>query len=421
MAAVTDQRPREVAAFSTQRVTGAAFVVLVLAGLGWLFDAMVINMFALILPNFLATYHQSIAVGGAVTSTFLVGYTIGSFLGGTLADQIGRKKTLGLSISSYSLGMALSGFAPTVGVFGILRFLTGIGGGMELPTSAVYVAETWPRTLRARALGFMHSFYGVGYIIAIGIAAAIVPVYGWRWAFFACVVPGIVIFAFRLGLQESERYRAVLEALRAATISRKRFALVEVFRSKYAGEIVRHGMLWTSAAWGYWAFAVFVPYYLAKEMHYPQLRVFEFIAIFNVAGILGSWGVGWLADRYGRRPLGILCPLVAMLSVVMFSFAKIPEWILFWGSLELIANSGSWVVAETFSAESFPTTVRGSAFSATLTIGRIVSIFAPIVVGSLAAATSLAFAYRLSVAPWLLAVIAYALSRETKAVELSDA
>ncbi len=65
--------------------------------------------------------------------------------------------------------------------------------------------------------------------------------------------------------------------------------------------------------------------------------------------------------------------------------------------------------------------LRGSAFSATLTIGRIVSIFAPIVVGSLAAATSLAFAYRLSVAPWLLAVIAYALSRETKGVELSDA
>jgi putative MFS transporter len=117
----------------------------------------------------------------------------------------------------------------------------------------------------------------------------------------------------------------------------------------------------------------------------------------------------------------MLCPLVAMASVVMFSLAKAPEWILFWGSLELIANSGSWVVAETFTAESFPTTVRGSAFSATLTIGRIVSIFAPIVVGSLAAATSLAFAYRLSVAPWLLAVIAYALSRETKGVELSDA
>jgi putative MFS transporter len=421
MADVTEQAPRVAVTFSTERVTNAAFLVLVLAGLGWLFDAMVINMFALILPNFLATYHQTIAIGGVITSTFLVGYTIGSFLGGTLADHIGRKKTLGLSISSYSLGMGLSAFAPTIAIFGFFRFVTGIGGGMELPTSAVYVAETWPRTLRARALGFMHSFYGVGYIIAIGIAAAIVPLYGWRWAFLACVVPGILIFAFRLSLQESDRYRAVLEALRNATISRKKFTLAEVFQSKYAGEIVRHGMLWTSAAWGYWAFAVFVPYYLTKEMHYPQLRVYEFIAIFNIAGVFGSWGVGWLADRYGRRPFGMLCPLIAMGSVIMFSLAKAPEWILFWGSLELIGNSGSWVVAETFSAESFPTTVRGTAFSTTLTIGRIVSIFAPIVVGSLAAATSLAFAYRLSVAPWLLAVIAYAFSRETKGIELSDA
>jgi putative MFS transporter len=382
---------------------------------------MVINIFSLILPNFLATYHASIALGGAIASTFLTGYTIGSFLGGLVADYYGRKRALGISISSYSVGMALSAFAPTPAIFGALRFVTGIGGGMELPTSAVYVAESWPRLLRGRALGLMHSFYSAGFIIAIGIAAALVPKYGWRWAFLGCVVPGLLIFAFRLGLQESHRYRAMLEALRNATIRRKSITLAELRHSRYRRDVAMHGLIWTSNAWGYWAFAVFAPYYLAKEMHYPQGSVFAIVATMSFFGLVGSWAVGWLADRFGRRPLGMLCPLLAMFSVVMFSLSRSPEWIVVFGSLEFVANSGSWVVAETFTSEAFPTTVRGTAFSTTLTIGRIVSIFAPLLVGAVAAATSVGFAYRVSVAPWLLAVIAYALSRETKGVELADA
>ena len=124
---------------------------------------------------------------------------------------------------------------------------------------------------------------------------------------------------------------------------------------------------------------------------------------------------------YCAKQVLILGLLLAMVAVVAFSLTHNPYAIFIFGSLEFAANSGAWVVAETFTSEAFPTAVRGTAFSTALTIGRIVSIFAPLVVGSLAAATSLPVAYRLSVAPWLLAVVAFALARETRAVELSDA
>jgi putative MFS transporter len=374
----------------------------------------------LTLPGILQTYRGTIALGGAITSIFLVGYTAGSFLGGTLADYLGRKKTLGISILSYSLGMALSAFAPTVWLFMVLRFITGIGGGMELPTSAVYITETWPRQLRGRAMGLMHSFYGMGFIVAIAIAAAVVPKFGWRWAFFACVIPGLVIFLFRLSLQESPRFRDLLEALRSDTVRRKKVTTFELFGSRFRNAVLLHGLLWISAAWGYWAFAVFAPFYLLKQLHYPQSQVYWFIAAFNVAGILGSWFVGYLADKVGRRLPGMLCPCIAMLATILFSTTHSPALILAAGSLEFIAISGAWVVSETFTSEVFPTKVRGTAFSTALTIGRIVSILAPLMVGLVAARTSLPFAYQLSVAPWALAILAFALSRETKAMQLSD-
>lgn len=419
MAIVTDVE-RGIPIPAQHRVSTAAAVVLVLAGLGWLFDAMVINIFSLVLPAILQTYHGTIALGGVIASIFLFGYTAGSFLGGILADYLGRKKTLGLSILSYSFGMALSAFAPTAPLFMALRFLTGVGGGMELPTSAVYVTETWPQTFRGRAMGLMHSFYCVGYIIAIAIAAAVVPSFGWRWAFFACVVPGVVIFLFRLRLAESPRFHALIEGLATATLRRDKVTLVELFRSRFGGQILIHGMIWISASWGYWAFAVFAPFYLGKELHFPQSQVYWFIAGFNVFGILGSWAVGAVADIVGRRIPGIVCPIVAIFAVIAFSLARTPETIFLAGAIEFVAISGAWVVGETFTSEVFPTKVRGTAFSTALTIGRIVSIAAPVMVGIVASKTSLAIAYQIGVAPWILAVIAYAISRETKAMPLAD-
>ncbi len=404
-----------------ERVTSAGTIVLVLAGLGWLFDAMVINIFSLTLPAILATYHGTLALGGIIASIFLFGYTAGSFLGGTLADYLGRKKTLGLSILSYSLGMALSAFAPTSGLFMFLRFVTGVGGGMELPTSAVYIAETWPRTLRGRAMGVMHSFYCVGFIIAIAIAAAIVPHYGWRWAFFGCVVPGVLIFLFRLNLQESPRFGAVIAALAGEAKRWRRVTLIELFTSRYSGEVIVHGLLWISASWGYWAFAVFAPFYLGKVLHFPQVQVYWFIAAFNLFGIAGSWGMGYVADVVGRRIPGMLCPLAAIVGVLLFAATRSPQVVFAAGALEFVAISGAWVVGETFTSEVFPTGIRGTAFSTALTIGRLVSILAPFTVGLIAERTSLGFAYQVCVAPWVLAVIAYAVSRETKGMALGEA
>jgi putative MFS transporter len=417
---VLKPRAPGIASGRTGKITGAAAIVVLLAGLGWLFDAMVINIFSLVLPSILQTYRGTLALGGAIASIFLIGYTSGTFLGGTLADYLGRKKTLGISILSYSLGMLLSAAAPNISAFALLRFVTGVGGGMELPTSAVYVAETWPADLRGRAMGLLHSFYAVGYMVAIVLAAVIVPSFGWRWAFAACVVPGVVIFLCRLSLQESRRFHDTLEALRQETMTRSKITTLELLGSRFRNTVLLHGLLWISAAWGYWAFAVFAPFYLIKELGYPQSEVYWLIAAFNVFSLLGSWLAGYVVDVVGRRIPGMLYPLVAIAGVLAFSATRSPVVILIAGCIEFMAISGAWVASETFTTEVFPTKIRGSAFSAALTIGRIVSILAPIVVGLLASRTSLAFAYQVSVAPWILATIAFACSKETRGMVLRD-
>ncbi|EIM96559.1 major facilitator transporter [Paraburkholderia hospita] len=415
--------PTVVSAPSTARekITVGAVVVLMVAGLGWLFDAIIINIFSLLLPQIVAEFHGTLLMGGFITSMFLVGYTLGTLGGGILADYLGRKRTLSFSIIIYSSAMAISAFAPTIGTFKFLRFLTGVGGGMELPTSAVYVAEVWPRHLRSRAMGLMHSFYPAGYLLAAGLAATVGTHFGWRSAFFACLVPGLLIFAARMRLEESPRFQQITEALRQRTVTRRKVTVLELFSSTFRKDLLVHGLIWIGAAWGYWAFAIFAPYYLLKVMHYTVQQTYVYMAIYNVVGIVASWMFGVLSDRVGRRPVGIASALLAIGSLLALANSNAPLLILLFGSLEFAGIYGAWVLGETYTSESFPTKIRGTAFSISLTIGRFASILAPIVVGFFASRTSLVFAYEVSVFPWILPIVGYLLGRETRGCDLSDA
>lgn len=405
---------------ASEKITMSAIMVLFVAGLGWLFDAIVINIFSLLLPQIVKDFHGSLVMGGFITSMFLVGYTVGTLGGGILADYLGRKRTLSISILIYSVGMALSAFGQTIGQFNFLRFITGIGGGMELPTSAVYVAEVWPKRLRSRAMGFMHSFYPAGYLIAAALAATIATHFGWRAAFFACLAPGLLILLARVRLEESDRFKEVMKGIKERKITRHKITILDLVMGPAKKDLAIHGMIWIGAAWGYWAFAIFAPYFLSQVLHYPAQKTYLFIAIYNIVGILGSWVFGLLADSIGRRPIGVLCAALAIGCMLALANSQNDSLVLVWGSLEFAAIYGAWVLGETYTSEYFPTKIRGTAFSASLTIGRLASILAPIVVSLVAAQSSLTIAYQLSVIPWVFPIIGYFLGRETRNADLSD-
>src|SRR5262245_9021709 len=114
-----------------QRKTMAA------SNLGWMFDGY--ETFALILTVGVALrqlldaslFPQIPAYAGTVIALTLLGWGIGGMLGGILADYIGRRRTMIFAILAYSLTTGLSAFAWDWLSFALLRFLVGIGVGLE--------------------------------------------------------------------------------------------------------------------------------------------------------------------------------------------------------------------------------------------------------------------------------------------------
>jgi MFS family permease len=108
------------------------------------------------------------AVGTALGGT-LMGWALGGTVGSIMADYVGRKKMLMISIVGYCALTAFTALSQSVMMLIALRFLTGMFLGTEWSTGTALVAETWPASARAKALGFMQSGYGFGFFLAAGL------------------------------------------------------------------------------------------------------------------------------------------------------------------------------------------------------------------------------------------------------------
>src|ERR1700758_2126259 len=145
---------------------------LIAANLGWTFDGF--EVFALILTVGVAL-HQLLepsqyplipAYAGAVIAITVFGWAIGGLLGGVLADYLGRKRSMTLTILAYSLLTGLSAFAWGWLSVAVLRFLVGLAIGSEWATGASITAELWPDKARGKGAGLMQCGLGMGFFTA---------------------------------------------------------------------------------------------------------------------------------------------------------------------------------------------------------------------------------------------------------------
>src|SRR5205814_9821183 len=174
------------------QVTSAQRRTLLAAALGWMLDAFDAMLYALVLTYIMRDLGMSKAHAGSLCSLTLLASGIGGVAFGFLADRIGRKRALMLSILTYSICSFASGLATSVLVLAIFRFILGLGMGGEWNTGATLVAETWPTELRARAISLVQSSWAVGYALAALVAGIMLRHTTWRYVFFVGILPALV-------------------------------------------------------------------------------------------------------------------------------------------------------------------------------------------------------------------------------------
>src|SRR5208282_124433 len=123
----------------------------VAAWLGWTLDAFDFTVFLLIMAPIAKEFDVPLTAVAIVFTITLWMRLVGAVASGWLADRVGRKTPLMISIAWYSLANFIAGFSPTFWFLLVFRALLGIGMGAEWPAGAALAMEIWPQ----RSRGFM--------------------------------------------------------------------------------------------------------------------------------------------------------------------------------------------------------------------------------------------------------------------------
>src|SRR6201981_1942809 len=150
------------------------------AWLGWTLDAFDFTIFLLIMLPISQEFHVPLTAVTAVFTLTLWMRLVGATASGWLADRIGRKKPLMISIAWYSACNFFAGLAPSFWLFLLFRTAWGIGMGAEWPAGAALAMETWPRRSRGFMGSVLQGSWGLGALLSSAAYGLLYDHIGWR-------------------------------------------------------------------------------------------------------------------------------------------------------------------------------------------------------------------------------------------------
>ena len=205
-------------------VTRYQWLVLVIASLGWVFDAFEGQLFNItrgdMLPDLLKAADPSLNAVAVATLTrawgerflgiFLIGGTLGGWIFSSMADRWGRMPVMALTILFYSVFSGLTAFASELWHVGVLRFLVAMGVGGEWAVGAALIAEVFPKHARERAGGIFHATSVMGLWLAAGVGLWVGT--EWRTAYLVGILPALLVLWVRRSVKEPEAWKEAKES-----------------------------------------------------------------------------------------------------------------------------------------------------------------------------------------------------------------
>lgn len=397
------------------------------SGIGWALDAMDVGLISFIIATLAAEWSLDQTQTSWILSIGFAGMALGASVGGLLADRIGRRHVFALTLIVYGLATGASALAGSVAVLLVLRFVTGLGLGAELPVASTLVSEYAPRKIRGRVVVLLEAFWALGWIAAAVIGYLVVPgENGWRWAFAIGVIPAAYAIVVRMALPESVRFLERRGRTAEAEAAVRQFeeasgvAPVESPTPEPEPAPPRWRELWraglaprTAALWAVW-FGVNFAYYgaflwlpsLLFAGGFDIVRSFEYTLYITLAQLPGYALAAFLIERWGRRPTLISFLAVSAVAAFAFGQASTVGQILVFGMVLSAFNLGAWGALYAITPEVYATSMRGSGAGAAAAFGRIASILAPLSVPPLLGAGGTGLVFGVFAVAFVLAMIA---------------
>jgi len=416
----------------------------IVTGIAWTFVAMEILLIGFVQPIFSQIWNLNGTWQGLVNSAALAGSLVGSLTLGRLADRIGRRAIFQYAILWYAAFTALTAVAWGPWSVMTLRFLAGLGLGGLLVVDPSMLAEYLPPQRRGRLLVFLDFWWPVGLLLAtflswIFIGHNVGGDNSWRYLFLAASFPAFLAFLIRRTLPESPYYLArqgrseeaaeVLSEIEGRPVSAsevtapppaEKSSIRDLMVGALRNRTVVTGLVWIALNVSYYGLFLWLPFVLQGEKNF-HIDVYLVLALSALAQFPGYAAAIWLVERIGRKPT--LAGFLILGGLSAYAFAVADTEAVYITALFFVGffNLGAWGAVYPYTAETFPTQLRSSAFGLMEGVGKSAAIAGPYIFGHLLDATgsttwSITFVAIVMAAGGLVAAV---FGRETRGTHLA--
>ncbi|HDR9356302.1 TPA: 3-(3-hydroxy-phenyl)propionate transporter MhpT [Burkholderia vietnamiensis] len=365
---------------SPPRAGGAITIALCLAVA--LLEGLDLQSTGLAAPRMAREFHLAVAQLGWAFGIGALGLLPGAALGGRLADRIGRKRVLMMSVALFGIFSIATTQVWDLQSLLIARFLTGLGLGAAMPNLIALCAEAAPPRQRSTAVGAMYCGMPFGAALAAVIGIVSPGAEGWRQIFYVGGIgPLLTLPLLALCLKESTQFAA---ASQGASRAPKDGIVRALFSDGRAGT--------TIALWISYLGTLIVLYFLmnwlpsmvlSRGLTPVQASVVQMM--FNIGGGIGAIVIAALSDRIGKRP--VVVGMYAGIALALLALAGATGSVsMAWGGLLAgLFLVGTQSVLYALAGATYPTRVRGTGVGAAVAVGRMGSMIGPLIAGQLLA------------------------------------
>lgn len=383
---------------------------------GFYFDAIDTSVMSLALPSITKDWGLNGATAGLIGGAIFWGMMIGAASFGFIADLIGRRWVMIITITGMAVFTAASGLAQDVGTFMVFRILTGVFAGAMIPLDLSYLAEISPKKNRGMMMASIGVSWPLGALTATLLAGWLLPFAGWRALFLVMLIPALVALLVRWLVPESPRWLAKRGRWNEAIQQMNRLGadiksadeldtrldgegkekirfvdgLKQLFQQRYIVRALGSIFHYFLAYGMFYGWGVFLPTILLTVLGYPLTQTITAVVLTNIASIAGRLTVMFTANKLPRFwtlvTSLVLLMLLALSMSIALGFGPKLAWLFFVIMAVFQYSQDVGTVFQQWVPEMFPSEIRGFAASFTSAFGRVSAAVSPIAVGALVGA-----------------------------------
>lgn len=387
-------------------------VLIILFALGWTFMYADRNILSPVMGEIQKDWGLTQSELGLMSTVFFIAYAAMQIPSGFLADKFGRVRVLVAGYILFGIGTIISGFAPGLMIFLLIRMMTGLGEGTYYGPQYAISSSTIPQKYRGISSALINSGMAVG--ISLGFLGSSYFTYtlgkDWQFTFYVFGIATLIVaVAIKLFIRDDGPKSYVKEASSGEPVN---------IKALFTRNHVMTYILIFCSLYGFFSMMTWLPYYLQTVRNVPGSETGIISSLVPWAAIPGAIFFGYLSDRIQNKKalvfslamLGAICQIIIPYTS---SFSLMIVGLIIYG---LIGKLALDPILISFVAENTPRAMYSRSYGIFNFVGMTSSIFAPYITGYVAEQTgNMEIGFYLSGILLLVGGVAFLFTKQAKA------